>query len=189
MKRIRPVLSEKRHMELALRYAEEGLPVVPLHGKKKDGGCMCRDPACAEPGKHPRTRNGLEDATTDRGLIEKWWTKWPKAKIGIATGADVGIVAVMTKGQAGRATMRCFGDENKTPRTVTFQTDDKERAYLFRTKEVRLRDRLEDVAEGITVVGDDDFVVAPSQIEGFVEGRAIGKVEIADVPKGLLDLI
>jgi Bifunctional DNA primase/polymerase, N-terminal/ParB-like nuclease domain len=173
----------------ALLYSAEDLHVLPLHGKKKDGGCTCGDSACAEPGKHPRTRNGLEDATTDATLIEKRWTKWPKAKIGIATGAEMGIIAVIAKGEAGGAKMRSFGDENKTPRTVAFQTNDDDHTYLFRTKEVRLRDRLEDVAEGITVVGDDDFVVAPSQIEGFLEGRAIGKVEIADVPKGLLDLI
>jgi ParB-like chromosome segregation protein Spo0J len=195
MKRTRPVLSEKRHMEMALRYAEEGLPVVPLHGKKKDGGCTCRDPACAEPGKHPRTRNGLEDATTDRGLIEKWWTKWPKAKIGIATGADVGIVAVVAKGEAGRVTMRSFGDGNKTPHTVTFQTDDQERTYLFRVNGIHLRDRLDDVGDGIAVIGGGDFVLAPSRIDAsepncrFVEGRAVGEIEIAEPPKGLLELI
>jgi ParB family chromosome partitioning protein len=173
----------------ALLYAAEGLHVVPLHGKKKDGGCTCGNPACAEPGMHPRTKNGIQDATTDAGLIDKRWTKWPKAKIGIATGADVGIVAVVAKGEAGRATMRGFGDQNKAPRTVTFYGDNEERTYLFRVHGVHLRDRLEDVAEGITVVGDDDFVLAPSQAEDWVEGRAIGEVDIAEVPKGLLDLI
>jgi hypothetical protein len=179
----------------ALRYAAEGLHVVPLHGKKKDGGCTCGDPACAEPGMHPRTKNGIQDATTDVGLIEKRWTKWPKAKIGIATGADVGIVAVVAKGEAGRATMRRFGDENKAPRTVTFQTDDQERTYLFRVHGVHLRERMEDIAEGVSVVGDGDFVVAPSRIDAsepncrFVQGRVIGEIEIAELPKGLLDLI
>jgi ParB-like chromosome segregation protein Spo0J len=179
----------------ALLYAAEGLHVVPLHGKKKDGGCTCSDPACAEPGMHPRTKNGIQDATTDAGLIDKRWTKWPKAKIGIATGAGVGIVAVIAKGEAGRATMRGFGDENKTPRTVTFQTDDQERAYLFRVHGVHLRDRMEDISEGVSVVGDGDFVVVPSRIDAsepncrFVQGRAIGEIEIAEPPKRLLDLI
>jgi septum formation topological specificity factor MinE len=178
----------------ALRYAAEGVHVVPLHGKKKDGGCTCSDPACAEPGMHPRTKNGIQDATTDAGLIEKRWTKWPKAKIGSATGADVGIVAVIAKGGAGRATMRGFGDE-KTPRTVTFQTDDQERTYLFRVHGVHLRDRMEDISEGVSVVGDGDFVVVPSRIDvsepncRFVQGRAIGEIEIAEPPKRLLDLI
>ena len=85
--------------------------------------------------------------------------------------------------------------QNRSPRTVAIQTDDEKRTYLFRTKEVRLRDRLEDVAEGISVVGDDDFVLAPSRIDAtepncrFVQGRAIGEIEIAEPPKGLLDLI
>ena len=184
-----------QNKDTALLYSAEGLHVVPLHGKKKDGGCTCSDPACAEPGMHPRTKNGIQDATTDAGLIEKRWTKWPKAKIGTATGADVGIVAVIAKGQAGRATMRGFGDENKTPRTVTFQTDDQERTYLFRVHGIHLRDRLDDVGDGIAVIGDGDFVLAPSRINAsepncrFVQGRVIGEIEIAELPKGLLDLI
>jgi ParB/RepB/Spo0J family partition protein len=182
-------------LNAALLYAKAGLPVMPLHGKTMGGGCTCGDADCDNPGMHPRTKFGVRGATTNRALIEKRWTKWPKAKIGIATGAEMGIIAVIAKGEAGRATMRGFGDENKTPRTVTFQTDDQERTYLFRVHGVHLRDRLEDVGDGIAVIGDGDFVLAPSRIDAsepncrFVEGRVIREIEIAELPKGLLDRI
>ena len=53
----------------------------------------------------------------------------------------MGIVAVVAEGEAGQPTMRGVGDENKTPRTVTFHADDKERTYLFRafTSAIALR--------------------------------------------------
>jgi len=41
---------------------------------------------CTSIGKHPRTKNGLKDATTNLTQIEWWWTRWPDANIGIVTG-------------------------------------------------------------------------------------------------------
>jgi len=71
-------------LEAALRYAELGYPVLPLH-TVTEGKCDCGRKDCHSPGKHPRTRHGLKDATTDPNQIETWWTTWPRANIGIAT--------------------------------------------------------------------------------------------------------
>src|SRR5262249_62164654 len=50
----------------ALQYAALGLSVVPVHSINGDGWCSCRDgKSCARPGKHPRTQNGIYDATCD----------------------------------------------------------------------------------------------------------------------------
>jgi Bifunctional DNA primase/polymerase, N-terminal len=59
---------------------------VPLHGTKNDR-CTCGDQDCKKPGRHPRTPNGIDDATSKTAIIKKHWTQWPNAKIGIATGA------------------------------------------------------------------------------------------------------
>jgi hypothetical protein len=61
----------KRH---ALAYAALGWPVFP----------------CA--GKVPRTSHGCLDATVDIDTIEGWWSRWPNANLGIATGQNVTVV-------------------------------------------------------------------------------------------------
>jgi hypothetical protein len=43
-------------LSAALRYASEGLHIVPLHGLK-DGRCTCGNADCYQPGMHPRTKN------------------------------------------------------------------------------------------------------------------------------------
>ena len=68
-------------LESALATAAAGWAVIPLH-TPVDGACDCRRPNCTSPGKHPRTKNGLSDATTDADQIREWWGVWPKANIG-----------------------------------------------------------------------------------------------------------
>lgn len=77
----------------ALRYVTRGWRVFPVHGLV-DGVCSCERQECSSPGKHPLTRHGLYDATTDSGTIERWLQTWPFANIAIATGRDSGLVVV-----------------------------------------------------------------------------------------------
>jgi len=54
----------------ARAYADQGIPVFPLvPGEKK-----------------PRVARGFYSATTDTRQIQRWWSDWPNANIGIATG-------------------------------------------------------------------------------------------------------
>lgn len=90
-------------LDYALAYAELGWSVFPCHAPiKKDGwNCSCEawkrkhnpDYECSRPGKHPRTKNGLDDATIEPEQIKAWWKKWPTANIGINCGAS-GLLVV-----------------------------------------------------------------------------------------------
>jgi hypothetical protein len=80
-------------LEAALSYAARGWHVFPLHGIV-DGACTCSYGECSSPGKHPRVRHGLHEATTDPDRITRWWRRWPDANIGIATGTGSGVVVV-----------------------------------------------------------------------------------------------
>jgi hypothetical protein len=62
----------------------------------------CGKEHCEQPGRHPRTK----DATTNSALIEKYWSKWPKAKIGVVLGTKCGVIALVTEGAAGKKTLR-----------------------------------------------------------------------------------
>jgi hypothetical protein len=79
--------------DAALAYVAKGLSVFPLHGIA-GSCCTCGTQDCRSPGKHPRTRRGLKDATTDPATIQNWWTRWPDANIGIPTGKVSGFFAV-----------------------------------------------------------------------------------------------
>ena len=75
-------------------YASSGVPVLPLHTGLGGGRCSCRRPHCDRPGKHPRLRHGLTDATTDPRRIEMWWTRWPEANIGLRTGVAMDVADI-----------------------------------------------------------------------------------------------
>jgi hypothetical protein len=95
-------------MDVALLCASAGLPVVPLYGVK-GGLCTCGDTACDQLGRHPR----MKGATTDRALIKKYWTKWPKARIGVVLGRKSGVIALVTEGAAGRKTLHALEEKRE----------------------------------------------------------------------------
>jgi hypothetical protein len=64
--------------DAALGYAERSWKIFPLRNR----------------GKEPRTANGVKDATSDAHQIEKWWTAWPTANIGLALGDPSGVDAL-----------------------------------------------------------------------------------------------
>jgi putative DNA primase/helicase len=76
----------------ALAYAANGWPVLPLYAPV-DGHCDCpRARSCSSPAKHPRTPNGLRDASTDPDVIRAWWATWPDANVGLAVPEDHVVV-------------------------------------------------------------------------------------------------
>ena len=72
-------------VDWALAYAKRGWHVLALHSTR-EGCCSCGKKDCASAAKHPRTRRGEKDASTDLNQIRVWWNRWPDANIGIATG-------------------------------------------------------------------------------------------------------
>ena len=88
-------------IDYALRYAELGWNVLPLYEITQDGVCACGNPVCHSPGKHPRVKNGLIDATTDHAILKMWFDRWPQANIGVRTGPESGILAIDIDGERG----------------------------------------------------------------------------------------
>jgi hypothetical protein len=61
---------------------------------------------------------GFKDATTDPELIAEWWTRWPNANIGMATGRLSGIYVVDLDGAEARETWRERFPDAPIPRTT-----------------------------------------------------------------------
>jgi len=83
----------KTNLDFALSYAKISWQVFPVHSIK-DGKCSCGNPECKNPGKHPYTEHGHNDATTNESQITKWLTEVPDANIGVRTGKVSGIVVL-----------------------------------------------------------------------------------------------
>ena len=71
----------------ALAYAERGWAVFPCQGK------------------HPLTKHGCKDATTDAAALRRLWQRFPPPNIGLATGKASGIWVLDVDGPAGEATL------------------------------------------------------------------------------------
>ena len=76
-------------LEAALAYREQGLCPVPLH-TPVDGKCDCRKDDCNQPGKHPRTQKWPTELPSAE-TVEKWWSMWPTANVGVLTGPLSGV--------------------------------------------------------------------------------------------------
>jgi predicted P-loop ATPase len=171
--------------EHALAYAWRGLPVFPAHSLR-DGRCTCGDAECKTPGKHPRTINGVKDATTNAAQIERWWSQWPDANIGIATD-DLTVVDVdVSNGKPGEASLRALeAKHGPLPQTFKVKTGSGGWHYYFRGAG---RNSAGKLGPGIDTRGTGGYVIAPPSVHvsgGRYELEAVAPARdpIAPVPE------
>lgn len=81
-------------MEAADLLVERGVKLVVLHGAVPEG-CTCGQGAdCDNPGKHPATIGGVNDATDDLDVIRAALAARPRLNLAVATGKRSGIVVL-----------------------------------------------------------------------------------------------
>jgi putative DNA primase/helicase len=150
----------------ALQYAGYGWPVLPLYGITKDGHCACKTgKECKRPAKHPRTRNGVHDATTDPSQIKKWWEKWPNANIGLAAGKVSGIIVIdIDPRHNGTETLKMLEDKfGRLPKTITSHTGGggEHRIFKYPPFDVKSDTTGKVFGPGVDLISDGAFFVAP----------------------------
>ena len=190
-----PVQLSKMHAS-ALTYARWGWRVFPLH-TPRGSGCSCGASTCGNAGKHPRTRHGFRDATTDEATIAAWWAEWPDANVGIATGPESGLLVVDIDPRNG-------GDDSfdelvhrigALPETPEVLTGGGGRHLFFRWPDGVESLRAKPIGSGIDIKGAGGYVVAaPSlhasgRVYGWEASSRPGDVPLADVPPALLAML
>src|SRR5208337_659349 len=155
-------------LDAALDYARRGLPVIALHWPE-NGGCSCKEKdKCGTPGKHPRWHevdlpNGAHSATTEEKIIRRWWQRWPKANVGIATGKVSGlIVGDMDPRNGGDKSLKKL--PGNLPLTPTSRTGGRGEHYLLKYPDngcVVKNDTDFAGFLGIDIKSDGGFIVAP----------------------------
>jgi hypothetical protein len=149
----------------ALDYARRGWPVFPCHTPTVSG-CSCGAPDCGDhTGKHPRTRHGFKDATTDPVQVRRWWAQWPDANLAIATGRGAGLVVLDVDPRHGgdeslSALESCY---QSLPETVESLTGGGGRHLLFAHPGHPVGNQ-GGLAPGLDVRGDGGYIVAPPSL-------------------------
>jgi hypothetical protein len=160
-------------LSTALKYADNGWRVFPLHSMV-NGQCTC-GLKCDSPGKHPRTKNGLKDASIDPAVIEAWWERWPDSNIGIATGSesDLWVLDVDNKrsievghrlvGVGDHSIAELESEHEALPETRYVETGGGGRHYYFSFGGGCAGNRA-NIRPGIDIRGEGGYVVAPPSI-------------------------
>ncbi len=146
-------------LEAALRLGAQGIPTFP---------CVANE-------KRPLTPRGLHDASSDAGVIDAWFKRWPRANLALPTGHRSGLLVVdldCKHGVDGRATLRSLEvDLGVLPATRTASTPSGGEHRFFRMPTAQIRNSAGKLAgfdaPGFDVRSDGGYVViAPSAIEG-----------------------
>jgi hypothetical protein len=180
----------------AIEQTELGRPVVAIWSVTKTGKCKCPKGAnCSSPGKHPITRNGIKDATTDKEVIKDLWQKHPDANLAIVMGAKSGLVALdIDPRNGGTYSLENLEDEyGPFPETLTAQTGGNGKHVFFRYpkgSEHKFRSNIPGY-KGIDICADNKYIIVePSQhASGKQYVFEIDTEEIAELPAWLLKLI
>lgn len=119
----------------ALNYAKRGWRVLPVHYPTAEGRCSCGEAGCPAVGKHPMIGGWSDDATTEPTTIQRWYKSWPKANIGLAFGAESGIVDIEVDPRSGgdRNLPRLEAKLGKLPATLSYRSGGggRHRLYIY----------------------------------------------------------
>lgn len=186
-------------LDAALAYAARGWSVIALHTPQPGGACSCGKADCDSVGKHPRwdaqlLPNGLKNATTDPGIIRVWWTLWPDANIGIATGAISGIWALDNDpAHGGDLSLEgLLAQHGPLPETVEARTGGDGSHLLFAHPGMSVKNRVR-FAPGLDTRGDGGYIVAAPSLHAsgrtYVWSVSPDDVVLAPAPAWLLALV
>jgi len=175
-----------------------GFSVLPIH-TIRNGACTCSNPNCPSPGKHPRTRNGVKDASNDPEVVANWAQQFPDSNVAIATGDAFGFFALDIDLKSGgpENLAKLESEHGPLPATVEEITGGGGRHLLFRStgQPVKNRTGAGAILPGVEIKGDGGYLtVAPSRhVSGrryeWVPGHAPGEKAIAEAPEWLLALV
>lgn len=179
----------------AFGYANRGWRTFPCHSAIA-GICSCLQEGCRQVGKHPLARHGFKDATTDPKTLSRWWTSWPHANVGIATGRASGLLVIdIDSGKGGDESLRSLEETHgPLPETPTVLTGGGGRHLYFRLPDRAVPSRV-GIVTGVDVRGDGGYVIAPPSAHRsgrpylWAVGFEIGEITLPEIPRWLLKLV
>jgi Bifunctional DNA primase/polymerase, N-terminal/Primase C terminal 1 (PriCT-1) len=141
----------------------------PCHSNtcKEKGDHLCHQSVCGSIGKHPRTINGVDDATTDEAKIREWWEMWEDANVGIVVGKEAGLFVLdIDPRNDGDKTLSALEAKHSTlPETRTQDTGGGGFHFLFKYPDFAVKnDSKGEIGRGLDIKSDRGLIVAPPSL-------------------------
>lgn len=181
-------------LELAHHYADQGMPVFPCRSQAEE----YVDPITGEivtlGEKTPKTSNGFKAATRFPRIIERWWSDWPDAAVGLPTGEKTGFFALDIDNKPGGANgfdwlAEMEAEHGPLPDTARV-TSPNGGLHIYFKYVVGTRNRGA-LGAGVDIRSEGGYVLAAGST--MANGRSYKweteTREIADAPAWLLDLL
>lgn len=184
-----------RPLEATIEYSRLGWAVLPLHTPDLQGTCSCSaGESCSSSGKHPRNRDGVHGASSEKKKIRQWWAESPDANIGIACGPSRLLVVDVDPRNGGDKTFKRLKKQHGFPDTVTAITSGGGRHlyYLDDPKSSRSVTDLTGDSGGVDIKAASGYVVAPSSLHKsgehyrWAKGQSPNECDLAQAPEWLL---
>jgi hypothetical protein len=136
--------------DAALYYARwRGWAVFPLRAKSKE----------------PLVSGAYKAATAELDQVEAWWTQYPDANIGLATGSVSGLWVLDIDGEQGEASFEALVHEHGDDLAETLMANTGKGHHLYwRLPAGREQGRRIGVRPGLDVIGGNGYLVAPPSI-------------------------
>ena len=148
----------------ALKYAKFGLLVFPVH-TVKDGKCTCAKSDCSSPAKHPRTVQGLKQASKDLNFVKNLFGNFTyrSANIAICTGKESNLVVVdVDSAKSGRIEeLYSFVPKEILEKTLWIKTGGGFHLYFTFPQNVEIRNSTSKLGKNIDIRGEGGYIVAP----------------------------
>ncbi len=174
-------------LRAALAYAGKGIPVFPLHSVDEGGNCSCGGKPGCKPGKHPRTKHGFHDATTDASRITAWWNRYPEANIGIPTGKRTGLLVLDVDHPAGLDALEAEHGKLTATRTHSTGSGGMHRLYRYPAGE-HFGNSSGDLPDGYDIRGEGGYIVAPPSATTRPY-EVLDRLPLGDAPEWLLEAL
>ncbi|OOB90492.1 hypothetical protein B0T42_11325 [Rathayibacter sp. VKM Ac-2630] len=131
-----------------------------------NGACACRMGVnCTSPGKHPRTRTGVKEATNNVDVLRAWWESFPGCNWGLACGPGSGLFVIdIDEAKGGFGSFAEFQNDHMPggliPPTTSVVSGGAGRHLYFRHPSVRIGNRV-GWLPGVDVRGHGGYVILP----------------------------
>ena len=144
-------------LEHLIDYVKMGWKILPVYGAEIDL-CLCGNPDCGHPGKHPMTPNGFKNASTEIEQIQKWHNEYPRANWAVATGAESDVVVLdVDPDKDGEKTINNFPIHD----TPCSKTGGGGIHYYFSYPGHKIDTTVERIGKGVDVRADGGYAILP----------------------------
>lgn len=181
-------------LELAQHYVGQGWPVFPCRSHAEEHVDQATGEIITLGEKTPLTPNGFKAATRFPRIIERWWSDWPDAAVGLPTGEKTGFFALDIDNKPGGANgfdwlSEMEAEHGPLPDTARV-TSPNGGLHIYFKYVVGTRNRGA-LGAGVDIRSEGGYVLAAGST--MANGRSYkwetDTREIADAPAWLLDLL